>query len=221
MKIKRIFVKIKEWLVKEDINHKKTNMITFFTMLGNLLWGIVKILFGVFVKDYFWCVSGVFTLDIGLSKIIYRVGRIKSNYDLTKEIPYYRNIGICLAAGSLMYICYMARLLIWDVPTINYDTILGITIAAFAFLDLGLAIRSFVISNKRHDFLLSGLRLVGISSGLTAIVLTQIALISLSNDGSINSNLYNGIFGVVAGVICLGISIFMIINSFIKINKII
>lgn len=219
--MKNIIKNIKNYLLIEDVEHKKTNKITYFSMIQNLGWGIIKILFGIILSDYFWCISGLFTMDIGLCKFIYRKRRLKSNHELIKEIPYYRYIGICLAIGSIIYIMYMGRLLLFDVETKTYDSIEGITIATFAFLDLGLAIKNFIVSNKKHDFLLSGLRLVGIVSALTAIVLTQVALLSFSSKSLSTVNQSNGFMGVGFGVICLFISCFMIVYSIIKQHKIV
>lgn len=211
-KITNIIKAINDWFEEENIDRRKTNKIAFITMFGNLIWGSIKFIFAFLVKDFFWCVSGIYTLLIGISKVIYRIGRLRSNYVLKKEIPYYRGIAICLAVGSIMYICYMARYLILDINSTDYGTIIGIAIAVFAFVDLGIAIRNAIISNKKHDFLQSGLRLVGISSAITAIVITQIALTTThATDGDFNK--YNGIVGITAGIICFIIAIAMIINS--------
>ena len=117
-------------------------------------------------------------------------------------------MAILILVASIIFIMYMSRLFFIDY-SYNYNTIIGIVIAAFSFTELGISIGGIVSATKKNDYLMIGIKCCNLSSTFIAIVLTQIALLSLPE--TINANLYNAISGIVFGSLSMLIGIFMII----------
>ncbi len=180
---------------------KRVKVITFFTMLYNFFWAIGKILFGVFMQTYIYCISGAYTLLLGFSKKIF-----VSNHNVDKEIDIETKsliIGILLTISGIAFGIYMGGLYIWQ-HDYDYGLIWSIAIAACSFVELGIAIYNLLKVRKKDDILLFSLRCCNIASSLFAIVLTQVALLSAT--GTENTYMYNATTGIIASVlvICVG-----------------
>ena len=184
------------------------------TVIGNLVMVLSKLAIGIFTLSIFFIVSGIFSLGIGICKIIYLIGDKKSNRNIAKERMYFLLMGIILLLASVFYIVYMIRLFFVD-STFVFELIPSIVIAMVSFTELIVSIIGLTKSNKNRDLLLSGLKCVNLASALTAMVMTQVTLIyavSLENaDATINSSLYNAVSGVCFGGICVVIGVLMIL----------
>jgi ABC-type Fe3+-siderophore transport system permease subunit len=89
---------------------------------------------------------------------------------------------LTVSFGAVCYIAYMARLFFFpEVDT--YSIYEDLAIAAFAFTDLIWAIVSLAKARKQANLVLIGLKCGSLSNGLSAIVLAQIASLSLHQSG--------------------------------------
>ncbi len=122
----------------------------------------------------------------------------------------YRNkmIGLMLLLAGVQYSIYMARLIFIDVDMMKYDMIMGIGIAFVSFVEIICAIIGcFRSYGKGHYY--RNIKLISLCSALTAIVLTEIAIMSFASN--IDYRLSSGIFGVAIGFIIVLIAIFILI----------
>lgn len=117
-------------------------------------------------------------------------------------------MAILILVASAIFVMYMSRLFFMEY-TYTYSTIMGVAIATFSFTELGIAIGGLVSATKKNHYLMMGIKCCNLSSALIAIVLTQIALLSLPE--TINASFYNAITGVVLGGLSMLIGVFMII----------
>ncbi len=192
---------IKQHIHSLKDSDKRVKVITFITMLYNFFWAIGKILFGVFMRSYLYCISGAYTLLLGFSKKVF-----VSNHKTTKEINLETKsliIGILLIISGIAFGIYMGGLYIWQID-FQYNMIWSITIALCSFVELGISIHNLIKVRKKDDILLLSLRCCNIGSSLFAMVMTQVALLSAT--GTKNTYMYNATTGVIASilVICLG-----------------
>lgn len=199
-------IKIKEILHIIQSRH----YIARISQLGNFIWAAVKLFLGVYNFSFFLIIGGIYTLAVGISKLIYVKGRKESNDETAKEKGYYLQMCGVLGAASLFYVAYMIRYFIVP-PTENYSDLFAISFAALAFTELTVAIVGLVKSNKQNDLLKSGLKSINLASALTALAFTQVAILSFAAE-DINSSFYNGISGVIMGSGCLIICLFMLIK---------
>lgn len=96
---------IKQHIHSLKDSDKRVKVITFITMLYNFFWAIGKILFGVFMRSYLYCISGAYTLLLGFSKKVF-----VSNHKTTKEINLETK---SLIIGILLIISGIAFGFIW------------------------------------------------------------------------------------------------------------
>lgn len=122
----------------------------------------------------------------------------------------YRNkmIGLMLLLSGIQYGIYMSRLIFLDIDIMKYDMIMGIIIACISFIEIIFAvIGCFRSYGKGHYY--RNIKLISLCSALTAIVLTEIAIMSFASD--IDFRFISGLFGVFVGIIIVLISIFIFI----------
>lgn len=199
------------WL-KDFIHTLKTDRIKrirLFTLLGflyNIIWSTGKILFGIFSKAFFFSISGVHTLCIGIIKSIFF--RHYQNADEKKELKVSTIMGLLIIISATTFIAYMVRLFFIEDES-SYGTITSIAIAAFSFGDLGVGIHNFIKSLKEKDIMLIGLRSCNIVSGFYAIVLTQVAILSAMGE---NNSIANALGGTVFGICALLMGVMLLIR---------
>lgn len=185
---------------------KQKKIVLLISLVYNFVWAVCKIVFGIFTFSYFFCVSGANTLLFGFIKRIYL-----KNYQSNQKQKIEKSITIAtlLMVSGFLFTFYMARM--FFNPTIKeYGTILAITIATFSFFELGYSIYNFLKAKKSNDILLQSYRGYNLVSSLFAIVLTQVALCSMQKA---QSNVFNGITGVVCGVGAIIISIYLLVKA--------
>ena len=123
----------------------------------------------------------------------------------------YRNkyIGLFLLWAGIEYAIYMGRMIFTDVNVMEYDMILGIIIACFSFVELAIAIKGcFNSLGKGHYY--RNIKLTSLSSALTAIVLTEVALTSFASETDLRVT--NGIVGMIVGIIIIWIAIYVFVS---------
>lgn len=184
----------------------RTSKITHVTMYYNYIWACAKIVFGIFFNTLYFCLSGIYTILIAFTKRVFHnnFGQVGTRESLKKFLK----MAILILVASAIFVMYMSRLFFMEY-TYTYSTIMGVAIATFSFTELGIAIGGLVSATKKNDYLMTGIKCCNLSSALIAIVLTQIALLSLPE--TINASFYNAITGVVLGGLSMLIGVFMII----------
>lgn len=207
MQIKHTFNKLRD-------KTERTKIIAFITMIYNFIWSIVKIVIGIFTGALFFCINGIYTLLIGFTKRIF-LNHYKSDNEKQKASKSLL-IGILIIIIGTLFTIYMARLFFIN-HTYNTNLIVAIVIATFAFVDLGISIYNITTERKQNDILLSTFRKCNLISSFYAIVLTQVALLSVTN--SFNYSMYNGITGVIFGFLSILIGIYIIFKAKINLNK--
>ncbi len=180
----------------------KARLILKTSLIFNILLGVGKILFGVFF-DFFFCVSGIFNLFIFFSKkICYEELFINDSNNLKKNIK----IAIYLFSAGLFYLLYMLRLIFKEESGRTYTFYIAIGIAFVSFFELGLALYG-IIADKGQTRIYRNLKIINFCSALTAIMLTQIAILSFT--GTTNVNQTNGFIGMGIGIIIMILSLYI------------
>lgn len=198
MQIKKKLLSLRDKLVQKKIFLK-------LSLIFNFVWAVCKIIFGVFTFSYFFCVSGASTILFGFVKKVYIKYFNSNDYDekRTKSII----ISVLLIFSSVLFTFYMARLFFIK-QTNEYGLIVSILIAAVSFTELILSIYNFIKSKKSTDVLLKSFKGCSLVSSCYAMAITQIALLSATDN---QSNFYNGITGVIFGCIAIIIGLYLLI----------
>lgn len=181
----------------------KTIFTTKISILMNLCLGIGKIILSFFMGVFF-AVAGIVNICIVMAKSECYVG-VKEPHNKSFN---HRNkfISAFLFVAGLQYSIYMGRLIFTDISIMDYDMILGISIACVSFVELAIAIKGcFNSFGKGHYY--RNIKLISLCSALTAIVLTEVALTSFAAEG--DTRLINGIVGMLVGIVIILISIYI------------
>ncbi len=198
--------------MKEFINkyikcppHERSIYSTNISIVLNILMFIGKVTLS-FIFNIYFLISGIINLVVCFSKIICLKGINKDNKYIKK---YNKLIGLCLMVAGLFYSVYMMRLIFTDIEIFNYNMVLGITIALVSFIELSVAIIGIFRIKEKGNYYIN-IKLINISTALTAISLTELALMSFAYQG--DSRFIDGLFGVIIGFIILLIGIYILIS---------
>lgn len=171
----------------------------------SIIWNIILSV-GKFIISIF---GGVFFLIAGIINIFTSMSKIECLRGLKNEDTFKKRnivISIFLFLSGLQYTIYMASIIFWNRSTINTGMILGIMIALVSFIELGIAITGLIkVKSKGHIY--RNIKIINFSSALTAIVLTEISIMSFASNT--DNTLINGIFGIVVGVVIMLLSLFI------------
>lgn len=200
MCMKKFIIKYKNYSFEE-----KTLFLAKFSIIFNAILAIGKILLSI-PFSIFFLVAGVVNILMMMSKIECYIG---VKYQHLKTFRY-RNIatGIFLILAGVQYAIYMGRMIYANIDVTKYNGFLAVAIATVSFIEMGIAIYGcFKAYGKGHYY--RNFKIINLSSAITAIVLTEVALMSFASET--DSRLINGIFGLVAGIIIVLLGIFVIV----------
>lgn len=193
----------------------KEERVVFFTKMSvpaNILLAIGKALLSLLTLSFFLFVNALYSLGIGLAKFVPLKAQLESekgNFSAPqlrdKKNRAYSLTGVVIAASALVYLLYCTRMFIAKNGNTSYGTIPGITIAAFTFAELALASVGAKTMRRRHEPLLEAIKMTNLASALISLMLTQTALLSLSEG---DYSFYNGLCGIIFGALaaCVGLS---------------
>ena len=198
--------------IKQTFNKKfkEDKMHNLITMIFNFVWATVKIVLGIVKLSGFLCISAVYTFCLGVSKHMFFKGRKQSKTNEESNREYFLFIGIIITIASVCYLVYMIRLFFISSET-TYGMITAIAIAAMAFTELYFSIYGLIKARKQKDLLTEGLKAINLVSALSAIALTQTAILSFTTNGDMSK--YNGIMGTIVGAISLLLGIYITIKA--------
>ena len=190
----------------------RTTLSSALSMFNNFIWASLKFLLGLWKASYFFCVSGIYTLCIGLCKRIFLHRRCRLKMTKRNFTIYSNHHCIIIAVSS---ISLYDKLFFVPEDTRTKNPFFAIVIMAFSCWELFLAIKGLIKMTKRDELLVSGLKCVSLMSGFTSVVSAQFAFMEifqftrLSNQ---NQSRINAITGVVFGSLCILIAIGMMIK---------
>lgn len=183
-----------------------------FSITLNSILALGKFGLAIYKLDVFFFVAGVINILLMLAKVqCYSGLRLNKKADDTTNLL----VALFLGLSGMQYTVYMSRLIFNDVPLNDYGPIISVLIAAVAFTELGIALYGcFKVAGK--GYFLKNVKLINFSSALTAIVLTEVALMTFA-ETDMNLELISGLFGVIVGIIIFLIAVYVLIQAKISI----
>ena len=182
---------------------KKTILNTKISIITNWVFAIGKIILSFF-SGVFFLVAGIVNVMIANSKLICYYGMTRESKKPLEQ----RNIWISvfLLIAGLEYGIYASRLVFTDVSVMDYDMYLGIIVACVSFVEITFAIKGIFDATKKGHYY-RNIKLINFTSALSAIALTEMALMSFASTE--DSRILDGIFGMAVGFITILISIYI------------
>ena len=190
---------------------RKTMLMTFISIFINALLAIGKFVLAFFASP-FLVAAAIVNIFVMLSK---RECYLGEKYPEKKSFEH-RNkyIGFFLLCAGLEYAIYMGRMIFTDTELMKYDMVLGIAIACVSFVEMGFAIAGlFRVYGKGHYY--RNAKLINMCSALTAIALTEVAIMSFASET--DSRILDGVMGMCVGIIIVLIAVYIYIAPSISI----
>lgn len=187
---------------KTDFKEKRVHFFATISTFKDFIWGFAKLILSIVGSSFYIGLNAMFSFGLGIVRFVCIKNR---NANLEKQQKCYHYAGIIVCVCSFIYILYSIRLF-FVTETLRYSVILGVSIAAFTFLEFGLNIKDLVKYKNTFNPTTKAIKMVSFCSTLTCFVLTQIALTSFNSS---TAGFWNGILGIVIGSLCLIIGTFM------------
>lgn len=204
--------------------YERMILIAKLSVVLNAAMAIGKLALGIYSASLFMVVNALYSVGIGAAKMIAIKGysldeRLSGTSDAAgmrkKEYRHYRWVGLILLCSSVAYAIYCTRLFFGG-STMQYDMIVGIAIAAFTFLELGMAIHGVLTMRRNREPIFEALKLITLASALITLVLTQAALTSFAGVGetgeAMDMSFFNGLSGLVFGGLAALIGLYMVVR---------
>lgn len=192
-----------------DLWEKQLLFNTQVSIAVNAVMAISKIVIGILTFSLFMCVNAFYNIGIGLAKYQSLTG-IKKTEHKDQQYSYCAIVGTILLITSVVYIIYSLRLFAGAKLVFKYPMEVGIAIATFTFVEIGMNIKGTISARKHPMPLISAIKQINLASSLICLVLTQTALMSFAHDG--DSSVAVGITGVLFGTSASIIGIVLIIR---------
>lgn len=197
---KKILQKVKSvWhraIARFGTKEQRSMGVAGVSCIGNIVLAFGKIALGLLSLNFYVCVNGLYTLGMVLAKLCVLAGFIKQK-KYAEQYGYCYVSGIILVIASIAYITYSIRLLLHP-QAASYNEIVGITIAAVTFFELGLNLHGVLAERNNKSPLFFVLKMINLSSALICLALTQTALLSFQQTEADHS-VWNGVMGILMG----------------------
>ena len=175
--------------------------------LFNMVWALVQIVLGIVYDAHFLIASGLFSACMSVTRGLNAYSLKRKDVTLEKKVV--RITSVLISLAGLFYAIYMLRLLGGTKP-MDFGLIPSITIALFSFVSITIAIINlFKMKGRRAS--LGTIRLASLVSGLTNLMLTQMALL-MTQVPDMNQE-YNFYFGLFVGVVTIVLGILNITHD--------
>lgn len=199
----------------------KTMLFLIFTTIGNILLSIVKFILSVALPSLWFFVNALFMVVLSFVRFwsIRDYGKSRNKDEEIKQEIGYRNYlknGILLIILGIMYFFVNVYIYFKGTNTTMHEY-LTYLVALDAFWSIGYSIYGMAKYKRNSSPILKAVKLTNFANALTSIMLTQIVLLdTYANSQTYNSNIMNGITGIVVSISIMIIGLYMIIG----INKI-
>ena len=199
----------------------KTMLFLIFTTIGNILLSIVKFILSIVLPSLWFFFFFLFMVVLSFVRFlsIRDYGKSRNKDEKIKQEIGYRNYlknGILLIILGIMYFFVNVYIYFKGTNTTMHEY-LTYLVALDAFWSIGYSIYGMAKYKRNSSPILKAVKLTNFANALTSIMLTQIVLLdTYANSQTYNSNIMNGITGIVVSISIMIIGLYMIIG----INKI-
>ena len=182
-----------------------------FSIIFNLLLAIGKIILGFFANTVFF-VTAVVNVFMMLSRFECYLGATRPH---RRSFRYRNNfVGTFLVLAGVGYTIYMVLLLFSVFKTRDYNMAIGIAIAFVSFIELGVAIRGCLNAYGTGHYY-RNIKMINLCSALTAIALTEMAILSFADET--DTRVFDCWFGIGVGILIIILGIYVFIAPMVSI----
>lgn len=198
------------------VKNKKYNI--YVSIIYNLISGLIKMMIAFLSLSFFLLINSFYNFSMAFAKIValYHDQKSKKEADENQPNGYgfhqyiaYRNVGVAIICSGIFYLAYCVSIFL-GYQEVSFNTIIAIAIATLSFSEIGCAFYGIIKSHNIKTPFSSAMSMINLCSGFISLVLTQSALLSLSHTA--NTNIPNGILGVIFSTITILIGLYMMLH---------
>jgi hypothetical protein len=196
----------------QEKKDKNTVIFSVIFMFFSYLWGIARLLIGIFENNRFYGASGISGILLGLCKTLFVLGVKKDDQEFQEKI--FKAIAILIIVANALYISYMISLYFYPTHLIKLPMWINILICCISFADLGLAIIGIIKNISRKNILFIARECLSLVWAFQAIVFSLASLISAMNQvlSATQISSYNASLGLIYGILSIFIGIVMLVK---------
>ena len=194
----------------------------YFGTAVNALYIFIKFFTGVALRSGWLIAFALYytVLTILRASLVNYVRQHEMKHDLRAEYRRYRLVGILLLGLNVVLSVILARM-IANNDAYDYPGILIYAMAAYTFYAVILSIVGLIRFRRHGSPILSAIKVVNLTAALVALLSLEATMLQRFDDGSdwAFRGKMIGISGLVASLILLTISIYMIVHASKKLKK--
>jgi len=208
-------------LIEYFKNLKKEDRVMFFlifTTIGNIFIALVKFILSLTLPSLWFFINAIFMIILSFARFFsirdYSKTKRAEEKEEIQRIGYknYLTNGVLLVLLGIMYFFVNVYIYYKGTNTTMHEY-LTYLVALVAFWSIGSAIYGIVKYKRNHTPILKAVKLTNFANALTSIMLTQIVLLDTYAKTEVyNSNLMNGLTGIIVGIVIIIIGLYMIVG---------
>lgn len=196
--------------------HYRTVLLTNFSFLLNLLYGLGNGLYGLWIRSAWMVTLGAYYMILSIMRLgIARYGWKHSlgsgERDRERELAIYRNTGIWLLATTIVLDGEVV-LLIHKEGGKSYPGTLVLAVAAYTFYKVIMSVVHMWKAGRTKSPLLVSIRNIGYVDALVSLLSLQTAMLSFTGNGGLDAQWMSGATGIAVCAMVSAIGIYMIVS---------
>jgi len=204
------FKETSESIKKKD---KRLNWLIVFSLVINLGYAIYNLYLGIATLSIWFAIMAVYYLILGLMKLFSLIEKKKYPTDNKKQYQVMKMIGIVFFVLVAILVCSLTLTLKFSLYK-SHTTIIMISIAAYTFYKVIIAIVNLVKARKSQDITLYTIRNINIAEALVSLLNLQMTMYQSFNTSETNNILVMNIIS--SCVVCILITFFGIRMIFVS-----
>lgn len=196
--------------------------VSLYMSLGiNALYASIKLFTGIYYCSVWFITLSVYYIMLAVMRFLL-LRHIKGNYigtDYISELKRYRVCGGVLL-GMNAALSGMAVLVVIENRGIKYAGYLIYAMAAYTFYTTIISIRNVIKYRKLNSPILSAAKAINLAAALVSMLSLETAMLAQFGNG--DDIFRRNITAITSGAVCvtvLGMAVFMLISSTVKLNK--
>jgi hypothetical protein len=207
------------WSYLKDKEQTYSRIVQFarITMCINAAIGVGKIIVGYYSHSFFFVMSGIYNLCLGVAKFVALKGYKNNSIEKSKIKEYhcYGKVGAIVLIASTAYIIGSLRVIFGEHSTAHFSMIMVVEISAITVIEIIVALNGIFARRREMQPILEALKLTSLISALIGLVLVQTAILG-HRGGEVP--VYFDYVGVVLGGVSVCIGAYMIVSARLKIT---
>ena len=201
----------------QDDDRLRVNVSLYGTLIWNTAYALLQLGMGFWHHTFwFYSLAGYYiSLAVMRFFLVRHTSRHKPGELMKEELIKYRACGIVFLLMNLALALIIFFMVYWN-RTFNHHEITTITIAAYTFASLTMAIMNVVKYRKYNSPVYSASKAISLTAALVSMLTLESTMLTTFGDGTMDLTTRRIMLGATGGVISvfiIGMAIYMIVQS--------